>query len=169
VSAFTVWITGLPGSGKSTVAAALVRALARRGVDAVVLESDALRRIYTPEATYDQAERATFYATIRRLARVLARASVPTVVDATANLRAERDLARDELPRMVEVFVDTPLEVCEARDPKGLYRKARSGAISNLPGLQAPYEPPLTPELVVRGDREDPDAAGERIAAALLR
>lgn len=166
---FVVWITGLPASGKSTVAGALVRALAARGRDAVVLESDALRRLYTPRPSYDETERERFYATVQRLAVTVARAGVPVIVDATGARRAWRDGLREALrgaARFVEVYVDTPVEVCAARDPKGLYRAARAGDAPSLPGVGVPYEPPLAPEVVVRD--EPAEAAAARIVAALV-
>ena len=164
---FAVWITGLPASGKSTLAAALGRELARRGIDAEVLESDELRRVITPHPRYDEEERDAFYGAMLEIGRLLVRHGVPVVFDATANLRRYRDRARAVLPRFLEVYVECPIEVCEARDPKGLYRKARQGKLLALPGLQASFEPPLHPDLVVRGDLEDPGAAAKRILAAL--
>jgi len=154
---FAVWITGLPASGKSTLAAALHAELARRGVDAEVLESDGLRRVLTPRPRYDEEERDAFYGAMLHIGGLLLRHGVPVIFDATANLRRYRDRARALIPRFFEVYVDTPLEVCRARDPKGLYRKAPG----SLPGLQAPYEPPLHPDFT---GRDSP----ARIADALM-
>jgi adenylylsulfate kinase-like enzyme len=92
---------------------------------------------------------------------------IPVIFDATANLRRYRDRAREKIPRFFEVLVECPLEVCEGRDPKGLYRKAREGAVVSLPGTQAIYEPPDHPEFVVRSDRETPGEAARRIAETL--
>jgi adenylylsulfate kinase len=165
--AFAVWITGLPASGKSTVAAALVAELWARGIRPAVLESDAVRREITPEPTYDDAERDRFYATLAYLARLLTEQGVPVIVDATANRRAYRDRARGAIPRFLEVLVSCPVEVCRARDPKGIYRRAASGTAGNVPGVSAPYEPPARPDVVVDGEREDPPAAARRIVAVL--
>lgn len=156
---FAVWLTGLSGSGKSAIAKALLGQLHERGVDAAVLESDVLRTQLTPFPRYDEAERDLFYATLAKLAQSLAEQGVPVVIDATANLRRYRDAARGHIPRFVEIFVDTPLAVCEARDPKGLYRAARAGGTATLPGLQALYEAPRHPELVVSGESEPQKAA----------
>lgn len=145
-----MWITGLPGSGKSTVAAALAAELRARGVDVEVLESDALRRIFTPRPRYDEDERQLFYAQIAYVGALLARHGIAVIFDATANRRAYRDRARQQIPRFLEVYVDTPLEVCMQRDPKGIYRDAAQGGA--VPGLQAAYEPPLDPDLVIHGD-----------------
>lgn len=165
---FAVWITGLPASGKSTVAKSLVRSLSTRGVDAAVLESDALRRILTPHPRYDEAERVVFYGAMAYIGRLLTEHRVPVIFDATANRRAYRDRARREIPRFLEIYVDTPLAVCVARDPKGIYRKAQEGTAATVPGVQAAYEPPLSPEIVIKGDREAPEIGADRIVTHLI-
>jgi adenylylsulfate kinase len=164
---FAVWLTGLPASGKSTVAHELVRQLAARGVAARVLESDAVRREITPQATYGVSERDMFYAALSFAARMLTEHGVHVILDATANLRAYRDRSRAEIARFLEVHVRCPLPVCRARDPKGIYRRGAKGLAANVPGVSAPYEPPLRPEVVVDGDRDPPDASARRIVAAL--
>ena len=113
-----------------------------RGVDVAVLESDALRQIFTPHPHYDEQERATFYRQLVYVGTLLTRHGVPVIFDATANRRTYRDGARQQIPRFLEVYVDCPLETCMSRDPKGIYRKAREGAANTVPGLQAAYEPP---------------------------
>lgn len=165
---FAVWITGLPASGKSTVAAAVVRELAARGVAVAVLESDALRRVFTPHPCYSDEERDVFYGAMVHVGRLLAEHGVPVIFDATGNRRAYRDRARRQIPRFVEVYVDCPLEVCMARDPKGIYRRAREGAATTVPGVQAVYEPPAHPEVLVRGDGELPNLAARQIVATLV-
>jgi adenylylsulfate kinase len=166
---FAVWITGLPASGKSTITRALVAELALRNLRAAVLESDELRRVFTPRPTYSDEERDTFYRSIAFVGKLLVEHGVPVIFDATANRRRYRDDARSTIPRFLEVFVDCPVEVCAERDPKGLYRRAREGATSSLPGAGADYEPPLRPDVVtVRGDRADPGATARGIVAALV-
>lgn len=160
---FAVWITGLPASGKSTVAAALAAELRARGIDLEVLESDALRQVFTPHPRYDEKERDEFYGQIAYLGASLTRHGIAVIFDATANLRAYRDRARQRIPRFLEVYVDTPLEVCMSRDPKRIYREGRA-----VPGLQAAYEPPLDPDLVIHGEHEPPEGAARRIIAMLI-
>src|SRR5512147_267248 len=143
--AFAVWMTGLPASGKSTVARALVDGLDARGVDVAVLESDALRPVLTPRATYSEEERETFYRSMAYIGALLVRHGVPVIFDATANRRTYRAAARTSIQRFIEVYVNCPLEVCIARDPKGIYREAQSGQASTVPGLQASYERPEYP------------------------
>jgi adenylylsulfate kinase len=164
---FAVWLTGLSGSGKSAIARELVLQLHARGVDAAVLESDVLRTQLTPFPSYAPAERDFFYAALAHLGAYVAGEGRPVVFDATANRRAYRDAARAKIAHFAEVFVDTPLEVCAARDAKGLYRAAREGRSATLPGVQAAYEPPLAPELVVHGERGTPGEAAALIAGWL--
>jgi len=166
-TAFAVWLTGLPASGKSTVARALAAELDGKGIRAAVLESDAVRREITPNARYGEAEREAFYATLAYLARVLVLHGVHVIVDATANRRAYRDRAREAIPRFLEVHVRCPLAVCQARDPKGIYRRGAEGTAQDVPGVSAPYEPPLLPEVVIDGERDDPAVAARRIVSAL--
>jgi len=165
--AFAVWLTGLPASGKSTVARALAAELDGKGIRAALLESDAVRREITPRPKYDDTEREAFYATLAYLARVLVLHGVHVIVDATANRRAYRDRAREAIPRFLEVHVRCPLAVCQARDPKGIYRRGAEGTAQDVPGVSAPYEPPLLPEVVINGERDDPAVAARRIVSAL--
>ena len=151
---FAVWLTGHSGSGKSAIARELVRLLHERGVELSVLESDVMRTQLTPFPRYDEQDRNFFYGFLGKVGVSLVEEGKAVIFDATANRRAYRDAARTRIDRFAEVYVDTPLEVCMARDPKGLYRQ----------GMKIPYEPPLAPELVVRGAEGSPaDAAGEII------
>jgi len=164
---FAVWITGLPASGKSVLTAALVNRLNERGVQNVVLESDALRKMFSTESNYDDKDRESFYGSIAFIGKVFTEHGISVIFDATANKRAYRDRARRQIPQFLEVYVDTPLEVSMQRDPKGIYRKALSGEAAHVPGLQAEYEPPLNPDAVVHGDRENPEDASRRIIEVL--
>lgn len=166
--AFAVWLTGLPASGKSTIARALQGMLSSRGVRAVVLESDDVRRLFTPAPRYDPPERDRFYRALADLARFLSAGGVPVLVAATANRRAYRDRARAGIPRFLEVLVECPLAVCRARDPKGIYRRADTGSAPNVPGVSAPYEPPIRPEVVADGARDPAVKSARRILSALF-
>jgi adenylylsulfate kinase len=165
---FAVWITGLPASGKSTIVASLTSQLAAQGVDVAVLESDLLRQIFTPHPRYDEEERDTFYRQMAYVGVLLTQHGVPVIFDATANRRIYRDRVRQQIPKFLEVYVDCPLTICISRDPKGIYRAARMGTANAVPGLQAVYEPPQEPDLVVRGDEEAPEVAAQRIIAKLV-
>jgi adenylylsulfate kinase len=169
--AFAVWITGLPASGKSVLTAALVRQLRSMDVEPSVLESDTLRKVFsresTREPTYGERDRDYFYGAIAFIGQVLTEHGNPVIFDATANLRSYRDNARQAIPHFIEVYVDSPLQVCIQRDPKGIYRKAREGQADHVPGLGAAYEPPENPDVVVHGDREDADEGARRIVQVL--
>lgn len=154
---FAAWLTGRPASGKSAIARELVGLLHERGVEVSVLESDVMRTQLTPFPRYDDADRDFFYRTLAEIGAQLVNGGRPVVFDATANRRAYRDAGRKAIERFAEVYVDTPLEICKARDPKGLYRG----------GMTIDYEPPLTPELVIDGSRTAP-AEGARAILALL-
>lgn len=158
-------MTGLPASGKSTITSALRKQLTEKGVDVAVLESDVLRQVFAGDHPYTPEGREAFYRQMVFVGRLLVEHGVPVIFDATANRRAYRDRARREIERFLEVFVDVPLEVCMARDPKGIYRSAASGQASNVPGLQDKYEPPEAPEAIVKG--ENPDADARRIIEIL--
>jgi adenylylsulfate kinase len=162
--AFAVWITGLPASGKSTITRALVCALARRGIDVAVLESDSLRSVLTPHPSYSDEERDTFYRSMVYIGSLLVTHNIPVIFDATANRRAYRNAARSSIERFVEVYVDCPLELCVTRDPKGIYRKAQSGDAVTVPGLQASYELAEHPDVVVSGSDD-----ATRSALAVVR
>jgi len=168
-SAFAVWITGLPASGKTTVANELARQLGDLQTDLAVLESDSLRKLFSANAAYDEQDREYFYGALAFIGRVLTEHGIAVVVDATANRRSYRDRARQHIARFLEVLVDSPLETCIRRDPKGIYRKAREGKASYVPGVQIPYEPPANPDLVIRGDRDDPKEAARRIINLLSK
>ncbi len=155
---FAVWLTGLSGSGKSAIAGELVRLVHECGREVSVLESDVMRTQLTPFARYDEADRDFFYGALADIGVALVVKGRAVVFDATANRRRYRDAARQRIDRFCEVYVDTPLEVCRARDTKGLYRQGAA-----LPGVQAPYEPPLSPEVMVHGDRGTPAEAAARI------
>ena len=167
-SAFGIWITGLPASGKSTLTAALKKQLRARGVDVAVLESDALRKTFTPHPSYDEQERDTFYQQLADVGVLLTGQGVPVIFDATANRRVYRDRARRQIPRFLEIYVDCPVATCMARDPKGIYRQAQGSATATVPGVQTAYEPPESPDLVVRCEDENPDAAAHRVVALLI-
>jgi adenylylsulfate kinase len=162
---FALWLTGLSGSGKSAIARALLEQLRARGVDAAMLESDVLRTQLTPFPRYDDEERDFFYRALADFAAYLAK-DLPVIVDATANRRAYRDRARQAIERFAEVYVSTPVEVCVARDTKGLYKP---GGAKTLPGVQVPYEPPRAPELVVSGASGTPAERAAEVLALLGR
>ncbi len=166
----TVWLTGLSGSGKSTVASALTALLTERGVLSYTLDGDNLRHGLNGDLGFSADDRAENVRRVGEVARLFADAGLVALVPLISPYRAGRDHARAlheaaGLP-FVEVFVNTPIEVCEQRDPKGLYKQARAGEITGFTGIDDPYEAPLAPELVIGTGRAS--AADSAIEVALL-
>ena len=168
--AVTVWLTGLPGSGKSTLAHAAAAMLANEGVLAYVLDGDNLRFGLNSDLGFSPDDRAENIRRAGEVAALLRDAGVVVLASFISPYRRDRDRARGLHPdgAFVEVFVDAPLEVCERRDPKGLYAKARSGAIAELTGLSAPYEKPHDAELRIDTSADDVQTAAASIVAEVL-
>ncbi len=157
----TVWFTGLSGSGKSSIAVELERRLVASGRPAYRLDGDNLRHGLNSDLGFSAVDRVENVRRVTEVAKLLADSGSIAIVSLVSPYRSDRDLARVsheefDLPFM-EVFVDTPLEVCEARDPKGMYARARAGEIADFTGISAPYEAPQSPDLLLRP--EDGDAA----------
>jgi bifunctional enzyme CysN/CysC len=167
----TVWLTGLSGSGKSTIASALAARLATRRLLAYTLDGDNLRHGLNGDLGFDEADRTENIRRVAEVARLFADAGVVALVPVISPYRAGRDHARriheDAGLAFVEVFVDTPIDVCEERDPKGLYAKARAGELKGFTGIDDPYEPPLEPEVMVSAVLTTPDEAAGAIEARL--
>jgi bifunctional enzyme CysN/CysC len=156
----TVWFTGLSGSGKSTVAAEVERSLAAAGRPAYLLDGDNLRHGVNADLGFAGHDRKESVRRAGEVAKLFADAGLIAVVSLISPYREDRDQVRriheDAGLRFVEVFVDTPLEVCAERDPKGLYAKARAGEITGFTGVDDPYEPPRTPDVILRPDDGNP-------------
>ncbi len=166
----TVWLTGLSGAGKSTIAHRLAAVLRDRGLARVeILDGDEVREHLSAGLGFSRADRDTNIRRIAYVARLLARNDVVTIVAAISPYRAAREDARRLAGTFVEVFVDAPLAVAEARDPKGLYRKARAGAITAFTGVSDPYEPPVAPPDPGPTDRQTLDESVATNVAALVR
>ena len=164
---FAIWLTGLPSSGKTTVAHVLSDLLAERDIVVQVLDSDELRTRLTPNPRYSPEERDWFYAMITFSAELLTANGVNCVIAATASRRAYREAARKRIDRFAEVYVDCPPAVCRERDAKGLWKQAQQGEITSLPGMNAPYEPPEAPDVHVDTGRLTKEDAAQHILAQL--
>lgn len=143
MSGLVAWFTGLPSSGKTTLARETLRVLRGTGESCCLLDGDEVRECLHPPLGYGLESRTNFYETLASLAALLSRQDLVVLVAATTHRRADRETARRLAhEQFVEVFVDTPLDVCEKRDAKGLYGKARAGGIQHFPGIHEAYEPP---------------------------
>jgi bifunctional enzyme CysN/CysC len=165
----TLWLTGLPASGKSTIAVAVERALVEAGRFAYLLDGDNLRHGLSGDLGFDPASRSENIRRVAHVARLFAEAGAVAVVSLVSPFREDRSNARRlheaaGLP-FVEVFVDTPIEECARRDPKGLYARARAGRLTGMTGADAPYEPPEAAEIVIRD--EATEVSARRLLEAL--
>ena len=169
----TVWFTGLSGSGKSTVASALTALLTARGLITYTLDGDNLRHGLNGDLGFSADDRAENVRRVSEVARLFADAGVIALVPLISPYRAGRDHARALHDAagldFFEVFVDTPIEVCEQRDPKGLYKKARAGELTGFTGIDDPYEAPLTADLVLPGGDASPEESASVVTDLLRR
>jgi adenylylsulfate kinase len=173
VNPAVLWFTGLSGCGKSTLAMALEHALISRGHLAFVLDGDNVRHGLNKNLSFSDADRTENIRRIGEVAKLFLSAGVMPITAFISPFRADRDAVRALLPagQFMEVFIDAPLEVCESRDPKNLYKKARAAIASgnglHFTGLDSPYEPPLKPELHLHSDQQSVDQCVDELLAHL--
>ena len=164
---FTLWFTGLPCAGKSTLAQLVAEELERRGREVEILDGDVVRKHLTKGLGFSKEDRDENIRRIGFVCRLLTQHGVVAIAAAISPYRATRDEVRASIARFVEVYVKASLDTCIARDTKGMYRKALAGEIKNFTGVSDPYEPPLNPELVIDTEKETPGACAARIVAKL--
>jgi len=168
-----IWLTGLSGCGKSTLAMAVEAMLVERGHLAYVLDGDNVRHGLNKNLGFSNEDRAENIRRIGEVAKLFVSAGVMTISSFISPFRKDRDAVRKLLEpgQFIEIFVDAPIEVCEARDPKGLYKKARAAVVAgkglDFTGIDSPYEVPLTPELHLRSDRQPVEALAGEVQAYL--
>lgn len=175
---FCIWLTGLPGSGKSTILRELCRLLSESGIEAVRLSLDHIRKILTPEPKYTEEERAIVYRALVMMAQLLIeQGGKNVIIDATGNRREFRELARKLIREFAEIYVKCPLKTCQARESsrlgqlvqKDLYKCATAGALKGeLPGVSVPYEAPENPEILVASDLLLPYESAKKITAYVM-
>lgn len=166
---FCVWLTGLPSAGKTTIAKELLPRLTARGWYSDLLDGDEIRRGLSADLGFDRKSRETHAGRVAFCAKLLARNGAIPIVALISPYRTSRAAARAEIGRFVEVYVSTPLDVCETRDVKGLYKKARAGEIKEMTGVDDPYEPPEHAEIVVDAVKLTPSQSADYIVAEIER
>ncbi len=164
---FTLWFTGLPCSGKTTVADILAKELKRRGAATERLDGDIVRKSLTRDLGFTKEDRDKNIERITFVAKLLSRNNVCVLTSFISPYRSVRDKVRSEVTNFIEVFVDCPVDVCEKRDVKGMYKKARKGEIKNFTGVDDPYENPANPEITIYTDKETPEESAANILTAL--
>jgi len=175
--AWTVWICGRPGSGKSTIARALASLLERKNIHVQILGTDILRKVVTPEPTYSEKEREIVYNTLVFIAKILNQNGVNVILDATANRKAYRERGKKEIENLMIAYVECPLEVCMKREaerketygaPRDIYKKGLTGKSSTVPGLGVPYEVPENPDVLLDSVKFTAEENAERILSKIL-
>jgi adenylylsulfate kinase len=166
-----LWFTGLSGSGKSTVAREVELALVENGINAYVLDGDNIRHGLNRNLGFSPEDRTENIRRIGEVAKLFCEANVVTLTAFISPYRADRDMARSLVPKgqFFEIICDTPIEVCEQRDTKGLYKKARAGEIPEFTGISAPYEAPLMPELSLKTGTEELEESTRRVLEILAQ
>ncbi|MCI4323700.1 MAG: adenylyl-sulfate kinase [Thermoplasmata archaeon] len=168
-SGFCLWMTGLPSSGKTTLGAAVQKRLQSSGYHVELLDGDEIRKGLSADLGFDRKSREAHAGRVAFLAKLLARNGVIPIVTLISPYKTSRASARATIGRFVEVYVATPLTVCEQRDVKGLYKKARAGEIKDMTGVDDPFEVPDAPDVTVRTIGESVDATTEYLLAELVR
>ncbi len=164
---FCVWITGLPGSGKTTIANGLKPMLKARGLGVEVFDGDWVRRELSPDLGFSKEDRELHNKRVIHMSKLLVKHGVAVVVCLISPYREIRRYAREQIGSFIEVWAKADIEICKERDPKGLYAKALRGEIQDMTGIQHPYEEPENPEVIIDTERQMPRESAETIMEVL--
>jgi adenylylsulfate kinase len=164
-----IWLTGIPGSGKTTLALELQKYYQHKDLPVEILDGDEIRKILSKDLGFSPEDRKEHNRRIIFVAQILAKNGVTTIVPLISPYRETREFARKEIPNFVEVWVKASVDECIKRDPKGLYKKALAGEIKNLTGLQAPYEEPKNPEILLDTEKYNVEESLELIISTLKK
>lgn len=165
---FTVWITGLSGAGKTTLAQLVHRKLQDIGVvNLEILDGDIIRKNLSRGLGFSKKDRDENVRRVGFVCKLLGRNEVPSIVALISPYREARDEVRSEIENFIEVYAKCPIEACERRDNKGLYKKARAGQIKDFTGIDSPYEPPLNPDVICDTENEELEACADKVISKL--
>ncbi|WP_320036486.1 adenylyl-sulfate kinase [Campylobacterota bacterium DY0563] len=166
-----LWFTGLSGSGKSTIANAVEKQLFNRGIKTYLLDGDNIRHGLNKDLGFSETDRVENIRRIGEVSKLFVDAGLITLTAFISPFKSDRQIARSLVgyDEFIEVFINTPLEICEKRDPKGLYKKARDGAIKNFTGIDSPYEAPLEPQISINTDALTINESVDKIINYLIK
>ena len=164
-----IWMTGIPGSGKTTLALELIKFYEQKNMPIDILDGDEVRKTLSKDLGFSPEDRKEHNRRVIFVAKILAKNGVTTIIPLISPYRETREFARKEIPDFVEVWVKASVDECKKRDPKGLYKKAMAGEIKNLTGLQAPYEEPENAELVLDTEKHTVEESVELIISTVKK
>ena len=164
-----IWLTGIPGSGKTTISVLLKDYLQKKNMPAIILDGDEIRKTISKDLGFSPQDRKEHNRRVIEIAKLLVKNNFTAIIPLISPYRETRELARKEIPNFVEVYVKASLDTCIKRDPKGLYKKAKNGEIQNMTGLQSPYEEPQNPELVLDTEKLTPQECLDDIMSYLKK
>lgn len=162
-----IWITGLPASGKTTIANLLSDYLRAKNMPSIILDGDEMRRTISKDLGFSPDDRREHNRRVIEVAKLLVKNGITAIIPLISPYRITRETARKEIPNFVEVYAKASLDTCMKRDPKGLYKKAQKGEIQNMTGLQSPYEEPETPEIILDTEKQTPQQCIDTIIKKL--
>lgn len=173
---WAIWITGLPGSGKTAIGERTKEILCERGINVKMLELDEIRKFITPQPSYSEEEREIVYGALAYMAKLLVESGINVIIDATGHRRKYRDKARGSIKNFAEVYIKCSLEVCKEREgkrkaehsPSGIYKRAMEEG-ATVPGVNVPYEEPKEPEIIVNSEEMSIEESAERIVAFITK